>query len=323
MLCAYFEYLASVVAEPEPEPKTKLAITASSDCPSRSDVIAALKRLIDIEIVENDPAALSLVVSSDASSDRVEIAGEIKVYPSTASCGDRVQAVANFAVDVLDPPSLSKRARGARGPTVLDPPSISKDAPGAIRPTVEVASDARHVTTPVRRTRALVFQLDAGGVLEAAPGASADRVNAGVDLRLALGSPAVQVVIGGAIVAPMTLAMADAQAAVRRVPIDLAVRGRWAGNAIAAAVEIGPRFTLQTSEGVNVMDSVRAVRLETGLRIAPRVELRFTRRYAAYLQVQGEYVPRPSRFTLHDMGEVGRMPSWWAGASLGLAVQIE
>ena len=35
--------------------------------------------------------------------------------------------------------------------------------------------------------------------------------------------------------------------------------------------------------------------------------------------VQGEWVPRPSRFTLPDLGTVGEMPSLWVGASLGLA----
>jgi hypothetical protein len=277
----------------------RLAIAMSGTCPARGAVIAALADVLpDLEIVDGDPEAAALVVASDEGPTyRVDIAGVTRWFVDPSGhCEDRARKVAIVAALGLAPPMIEVRA-----------PRASRSA-GALA-----------IQLPPSR---FALQLETGGVFDTAPGAGGDRIYAGVDVHLALGRPDLAVVVGGAVVAPTMLAMIAGRARVQRVPIDVALRGRIARGGIAAVVEIGPRFTLQTSDGVDVMQSVHAVRLESGARIASRMEIWPSRRCGAYLQLHGEYVPRPSRFTLSDLGEVGQMPSLWVGASLGLAIHM-
>lgn len=289
----WFGVATSAGAEP------RLAIAMSGTCPARGAVIAALADVLpDLEIVDGDPRAAALVVASDDSPTyRVDIAGVTRWFVDASShCEDRARKVAIVAALGLAPPMIEARAPRASG-------SMSA------------------LVTQVPPSR-LALQLETGGVFDTAPGAGGDRLNAGLDVHLALGRPGLTIVVGGAVVAPMTLAVIGGRARVQRVPIDVALRGRIARGGIAAVVDIGPRLTVQTSDGVNVMRSVHAVRLESGARIASRLEVWPSRLYGAYLQLHGEYVPRPSKFALPELGEVGQMPSLWVGASLGLAIHM-
>jgi hypothetical protein len=62
-------------------------------------------------------------------------------------------------------------------------------------------------------------------------------------------------------------------ARVQRTPVDVALRVRRSSGVVAAALDLGPRFTIQQTEGVGIMRSMRTIRLETGVRIAARVEI--------------------------------------------------
>ena len=270
----------------------------SGGCPAREAVIAAIKGVLpDVTIIAADPGPTPLViVTDDGASYRVEAGGMTRTFVDPpAHCEERARKVAVVAA------------------LALEPPVIETGAPRMIAPTIELA----RYEPPAE----VAMQIEAGGVVDRAPRASGDPTCAGVDLRLAIGRSDFNLVIGGAVVAPMTLAVTGGRARVQRVPIDLALRGRLGTDGIAGVLELGPRFAIQRSEGVDVMQSTHTVRLEVGARGAARLEVWPWRRYGAYVLVQGEYVPRPSRFTLPDLGEVGEMPSLWVGASLGLAIR--
>lgn len=274
-----------------------VAMALSGQCPDSAAVVEALAHVLPgVAIVDAHAWTAGLVVVSDDSERyRVEIAGAVREFVDPQRhCEDRAFKVAVVAALALAPPTIAARVPLVANPAV----ALPRRAPSST----------------------LAVQLDTGGVFDAAPGDLGGRINVGLDARLALGWSDLQVVIGGAVVPPMTLQLIEGRARVQRVPIDVALRGRVARDRIAAVAELGPRFTVQTSDGVDVMESVHAVRLESAARVASRVEVWPTRTYGAYLQLQGIYVPRPSRFTLPDLGEVGRMPSLWVGASLGLAI---
>jgi hypothetical protein len=302
MLCTGLAYNATAVAAP------RLAITVSGECPSRSAVIAAVKEVLpDIEIVEQDRQAPALTVISDTGPGYfVRIAAFAREYgDSPESCEARADKVAILATLELSPPAIARRT-----------------PPGAL-PTIDVASHVRPGSAPRLRPSRLAIQLETGGVFDAAEDAAQHRFTAGVDMRLAIGWRNLQVAIGGTAVGPMMLSWGLSSGSVRiqRYPIDLALRGRLSRDGMAVAVEVGPRFTLQISDGVDVMRSVHAVRLEAGVRIASRLEIWPWRKYGAYAQVQAHHVPRPSRFTM-PYYQVGEMPSWWLGASFGVAMQM-
>src|SRR5262249_14356442 len=136
----------------------------------------------------------------------------------------------------------------------LEPPAIELAASRAVAPAIAVAR--------AEPGAALRIQLESGGIVETAPGTRTDPINEGIDLRLAIGRSDHQLVIGAEVVQPMMLEVVGGGARVQRVPIDLALRSRLGGDRIAALLELGPRFAVQSSDGVGVMSSVHAVRLE-------------------------------------------------------------
>jgi hypothetical protein len=276
----------------------RLVITVSGVCPTRATVIAEIEGVLpDVTIVAAAPAPTPfVVVNDDGNSFRVETGDIVRQFvDSPTNCTERARKVAVVAVLALEP------AMGGIGT-----PRASVSVIESVRP--EPPTD-------------LAMRLEAGGVVDRATGTDGDLVCVGIGMRLAIGRSDLSLVLGGEWVTPMLMIVRGARARVQRAPLDLALRGRLAGNAIAAALELGPRFTIQHSEGLDVMQSASAVRLEVGARVSVRLELWPSSSYGMYAQLQGEYVPRPTRFTLPDVGDVGEMPSLWAGAGLGLAIR--
>ena len=279
----------------------RLAITVSGVCPSREAVMVAIADvLVDAKILAGEAGpALGVVVNDDGVSYRVEAGGASRTFvDALIRCDERARKVAVVVALALEPPVVEIAAAHAVAPAI----SVA---------VVLAAPD----TAPG-------MQIETGGIVETAPGTGNDRINKGIDLRLGLGRSNPRFVIGAELVEPMMLDVVGGRARVQRVPIDLALRSRLGGDRLAAMLELGPRFVVQSTDGVDVMSSVHAVRLEVGARIAAGLEAWPSRSYGTYLQVQGDYVPRPSRFTLPNMGVVGEMPSLWVGASLGVMIRV-
>jgi len=242
---------------------------------------------------------MRVVVNDDGVGYRIEAGGASRTFvDALMRCDERARKVAVVVALALEPPVVEIAAAHEVAPAI--PVAVVRAVPGT----------------------ALGMQLETGGIVETAPGAGTDRLNKGIDLRLELGRSNPRLVIGAELVEPMTLDVVGGRARVQRMPIDLALRSRLGGDRLAAMLELGPRFVVQSSDGVDVMSSVHAVRLEMGARIAAGLEAWPSRSYGTYVQFQGEYVPRPSKFTLPNLGVVGEMPSLWVGASLGVMIRV-
>jgi hypothetical protein len=277
----------------------RLAITLVGECPTRGAVIAAIEgTLPDVEVITDaSEPTLRVLVSDDGTSYRIEIAGMMRTFvDAAANCEERARKTAVMAVLALEPSASDAQA----------PPRSAA-----------AIERARHAPPGD-----IILQIEAGSVVDSAPRSDGSLISAGVDLRFAIGGRNGGLVVGGTVVAPIELEVTGGRASVRRVPLDLALRSQLGGDEVAVVFELGPRFTIQHSEGVNVMRGAQAVRLEVGARLAARLETwPLWGNHGTYIAVQGEYVPFPSRFMLLGVGEVGQMPSLWLGVSLGLALR--
>ena len=297
------------------------ALSSVGACPTREALIAALRLAVPGVTIAADPSGgeLRIVVTERADSYRVEVEGVVRSFVDAAQrCDDRARKIAVVVALALEPPVIAPAAEPA--------------AP-AIEPPAPATADAKPQTVEISAATVLVAQADpapelhieTGGVIESAAGVpgSNNIFATGIDAHVVLRRNGLGIVAGGAVISPVDLAMAGATARVQRVPFDVAVRAEVGKRVTQVALELGPRFTIQRSEGIiAAMSQASATRLETGIRGAARMAVWPWRDYGVFVALQAEFVPRPSRFTLPMQGEVGAMPSWWVGTSIGLAVRV-
>ena len=296
------------------------ALSATGSCPTREALVAALRLALPDLVIDAEPAGpeLRIVVTDHADSVRVEVEGVVRTFRDAArQCDERAGKVAIVVALAIDPP--------------LGPPASPPQAPPDARTAhacatastsrcgVEISSSTVLVAQAVMPADAAVH-VESGGVVD---GAAGGVLTTGIDLHVVLARGDLGVVVGGALTSPVDLPMATVTARVQRLPIDIAVRAQTGTGRARLAAELGPRFAIQRSQGiVDGMPAVQATRLETGARGAARLEVWPGRDYGAFVALQAEFVPRPSRFTLPKQREVGAMPSWWVGTSLGLAFRM-
>jgi hypothetical protein len=298
-------------AEADPTPGLEVFGT----CPTRDAVIAVIADTVQINRlgVPGMPGTHIVVTSDEGATYRVDLFGTIRTYSDwPAHCDERARTVALVVALALAPPVIEADQRRVE--------------------TTERVSESQVEFQSKQITTGRGIQFETGVFFEAAP-FNASAASAGADLRLAIGRTSYKFVIGGTVAAPFLVSVTGGSVRVHRVPLDLALRVHLGGELIAAVVDLGPRFTIQRSEGADIMNgvhavrllpmkSVQAMRLETGARVAAHLDLRLRQRYGAYLAVQGEYVPWPSRFETSDFNMLGEMPSLWVGASMGLVVNM-
>lgn len=299
-------YATSAMAERD------LAITVSGSCPPREAVITAIESgLPDVRATDHPGQIPRVLVIDDGASYRIEIDGATRTFvDSPTDCEERARTVAVVAALAIEPPPIDG------GAPLQIVPATTALAPRASTTAMVVARRESAANTAV--------QFEVGGVLENGAGSGGKLSSAEVALSVAVGWADRAVVIGGAVGAPISMDIMEVHALVRRVPLDIALRNRLGNRGLlAATIEIGPRFVIQHSEHASGTHLESATRLEVGARFAARLEVwpSWTRG-GAYALLEGEYVPRPSRFTLADRGVIGEMPSLWIGASLGLAIPI-
>jgi hypothetical protein len=164
--------------------------------------------------------------------------------------------------------------------------------------------------------------VEAGARFDAAPPGSTALYSGGAEMRLYVGSAHVGGVIGVAGLSPTTLDVPPARARLTRIPFDVGARGRLRRGRVGLALELGLVLAAQITEGVDVTPSVRATRLEVGLRASARVELWAWRRLAPFFALVGEYVPVPYELVLPSAGIVGTTPLGWVGGVAGLALAV-
>lgn len=307
------------------------ALSSVGSCPTREAVIAALRRAMpDVAIVADASGAeLRIVVTDHADAYRVEVEGIARTFiDASRACDERARKIAVVVALALDPP-------------VVEPAGGSLETAAAIRDPKRPPAENSVATVLVTQAVPpgdLAMHMETGGVLDGAgsgvPG-GASVVSGGIDMHMVFDRGGLGFVVGAAFTSPVDIPMDGATVRVQRVPMDIALRTQTGTRRTTVALELGPRFVIQSSQASIMsfatrletgnfagMSGAQATRLETGVRSAARFEVRPWHDYGLFVALQAEFVPRPSRFTMPVQGEVGGMPSWWVGASIGLALRI-
>jgi hypothetical protein len=297
------------------------ALSATGSCPTREALVAALQLALPDLVITADPSGpeLRIIVTDHADAVRVEVEGVVRTFSDAArQCDERAAKVAIVVALALDPPLGRPLDPPPISPPDARPAQACASAPTS-RCSVEISSSTVLVAQEVAPAGTTVH-VESGGVVDAAAGGV---LATGIDMHVVFARGDVGVVVGGALTSPVDLPMAAVTARVQRLPIDIAVRAQIRTDHARLAAELGPRFAIQRSQGiVDGMPTAQATRLETGARGAARLEVWPGRDYGAFVALQAEFVPRPSLFTLPKHQEVGAMPSWWVGTSLGLAFRM-
>jgi hypothetical protein len=295
------------------EPRVRLEV--SGTCPTREALIEALDTVLtDYASSSSDPGEPAVIVSDDGSNYRVEIRGTTRTFAEwPPHCDERARKVAVVVALALEPPVIE-----AGAPDVTAPQRMT--APQCMTALQLMTPEQVAVERELSAT-GLAIQIETGAVVDGGL-FSGGAASTGAGLQLAMGRRDRKFVIGVTSTAPVLLAEKGGRVSVRRTPLDLALRVHLGGDRIALVLDLGPRFTIQQGKGTHVVNKLQAFHVEPGARLAGRLEVWPWRLYGAYLAVQGEFVPMPSRLMMPGRGMIGEMPAMWVGASVGIAVNV-
>ena len=289
--------LLALAASAKAAPARVVSITGAGSgtddgCPSPAAVGAALHAILPGVTITSDPTSASLRVelSDDGLAFHVAAGADARDFSDgSRRCGERANEAAVFVALALDPPSVAEapvpRRTPRRRPVVVL----------ALAPTTAIAL-AAHAAVPV-----------AGGG----------------ELQLFVGNRFVGGVVGAEGLSPVTLSVTGARARLTRVPLFAALRGQLRRRALELAIELGLVLSFQVTQGLDVSPSLRQTRLDPGLRAASQLVWWLRPRVGLIVGARFEWLPRPNDLLLTGAGSVGTTPSYWIGAMLGLAVELE
>src|SRR5690606_26993608 len=118
---------------------------------------------------------------------------------------------------------------------------------------------------------------------------------------------------------PHVLEYEAAQVRTIRASVDAALRATTHLSSLSLGFEIGPELSLLSTKGLGVPNPQNELRLEPAARAAFIASRPLTKTLNALIGLEGSFVPRPHRYQLNPTGDIGRAPSVWLGAMVGIA----
>jgi hypothetical protein len=273
-------------------------VGSDGGCPAPAAVGAALRVVLPdvVTTVVGGGETLRVELWDDGPAFRVTAGPQARDFEDVARrCGERANEAAVFVALVLEPPSI------AGAPSRPPPPPAGP-------------SPRRHATVV----------LGMAATMDGALAARAEQpIAGGGALELFVGNRFIGGVVGAAGLSPVTLQVTGARARLFRVPVVAAVRGQLRRGALGLALDLGLLMSFQITEGVDITPSLRETRLDLGLRVAAQVSWWLRPRVAVVAGAHFEWLPSPNDLLLAGAGTVGTTPSYWLGASLGVAVRLD
>jgi hypothetical protein len=270
---------------PAANAERRAALSSVGSCPTREAVIAELRRVLpDVAIVADASGAeLRIVVTDHADAYRVEVEGIARTFiDASRACDERARKIAVVVTIALDPP-------------VVEPAGGSLETAAAIRDPKRPPAENSVATVLVAQAVPpgdLAMHMETSGVLDgagsAAPG-GASGVTTGIDMHMVFDRGGLGFVVGTAFTSPVDIPMVGATVRVQRLPMDIALRTQTGTRRTTVALELGPRFAIQSSQGITAdMSGAQATRLETGVRGAARFEARPWHDHGLFAALQAE-----------------------------------
>ena len=279
-----------------PVDAASLVVEARGDCPSGPAVTAALLPVLGVVSV---PGNAGPRVSDLGDRFEASAAGQTGLYVDTArDCAERARVAAVFIALALNPPTF----QSGGGPPPPRPKPVGHrwfQAGAAVRLDAGAMGNAPPRTvTPW------------GGELSVAAGYG------GLGGALSAG------VLDGAVA---QFSRFNPTIAVRqqRFPLSAALLFQhdlpWH---LRVGAELGASFVLVTFRAEDLQSTSTVLRLDAGLRAALNLRLPpLSRHFAPFVEVHGEYFPKPYKLDVDPVGTVGSSGRFWLGASAG--VQFE
>ncbi len=291
--------LAASVASPEAAGSAAspvaLVVEAQGSCPSGEAVRAALLPAL----VEAPAASGRQAPRVTDLGDRfvVDAAGQTGAFVDVArDCTERARVAAVFIALALSPPAAPER-----------PASPPQPGPGpAPRPHplrwVDVTAEAR---------------LDGGSV--GAPAATT--LAWGGDVRVAVGRGALGVAATAGVLAPVDNTFGSVDVRQQRFPLSLSLTlGHELPRGLRFAGDLGLAIVPFTLRGEGLSTVAPATRVDLGARLAVVVWLpAVVGRLAPVVGLHADIFPRPYRFSVDPLGDIGSSSGFWLGGSLGLS----
>jgi len=291
-----------------------VAVTVSGTCPDGEAISRAIASIVPAKDLDRFASASKVEVSDLGDSYRVSVNAKgidrLRVYRDVAhDCEHRARFAAVFIVLTLMPPDVLLDALPPPPPPPAPPPPLPPPQPAVVIVPPPV---------PARRVRlelSLLFDV------APRPGLS-PAIALGGELRGAPG-PKHLGPVGGVGLAGGSVDFGAVSASELRLPFDVGVRfpvvTRTAFDLVA---DVGLAGAVFRDRATNSPDPQAGTRLDLGGRAAIVAHLgRLSDRLLGVAGVHLEAFPRPYDVTLTPQGTVGHTPTFWLGATLGLAVQ--
>ena len=262
-------------------------VRALGDCPSSTEVEAALDYLLKGAGAPADAAGLSLTVVDLGPRYQVALAGQAREYADAQrDCAERARVAAVFAAATMEPPEVAARRKP-------EPP-------------------------PPRR-----FELRAGTLVDVGVRQSHQVVASGGELRAALVGQRWGVEFGAGGLVPADIVWGNYQARITRFPMDIGVRGVRRRGFLVASLSAGAAMAIFSlrGEGTGLATHHSGTRLDLGFRSALSLSLFPAGRLSPFVDLHVFVWPQSYTVTVEPVGQVGTTPIVWVGATLGLAVR--
>jgi hypothetical protein len=279
-------------------PPPALVVEAQGNCPSGEAVRAAL-----LPALVEAPAGSGRQpprVSDLGDRFQVDAAGQTGAFVDVArDCTERARVAAVFIALALSPPAAPERP--AAPPPAPPPRPVAPQSP---RHWFEVAADVR---------------LDGASV-----GAPADTtLTWGGEIRGAFGRGAVGIAATAGVLAPTNDAFGSIDVREQRFPLSLSLTlSHDLSGGVRAAADLGLAIVPFTLQGQGLSTVAPTTRVDLGGRLALALRLpAMLGRVAPVVGLHADIFPRPYRFSVDPLGDIGSSSALWVGASLGLSYE--
>jgi hypothetical protein len=223
----------------------------------------------------------------------VDAAGQTGAFVDVGrDCTERARVAAVFIALALSPPAAPER------PAPPPPPA----PPSAPRRWFELAAEAR---------------LDGASV--GAPAATT--VAWGGEVRGAVGRGVLGIAATAGVLAPTDDAFGSVEVRQQRFPLSLSLTlGHELARGLGIAGDLGLAVVPFTLQGEGLSTVAPATRIDLGARLSVALRLpALAGRLAPVVGLHADLFPRPYRFSVDPLGDIGSSSGFWLGASLGLS----
>lgn len=310
--------LMATAAKAEGPPRLRLEVRGA--CPDRARLEAALAealpgtQLADAKALDTTPPEAAglperwraVVVEDLGSAVRVDAWGEASrtLVDPARSCGERANQVALLVALAIEPPGREE----------LPPVAQAAAAPAA--------TSQRTIPSPSTRTSSRwLLDLAVAGLVVGTPQAGG-ALSGGGGLRLTLSRGVLGGSLGVAGLSAARLAYDAGQVEAIRLPVDVDIDVSRRGPRVDLGLQLGVAVVPVVATGASFAPNRQSVGVDAGARLAVALTLHLGRWLSPQLTLEALALPLRSTLAVTNRADLGELPAWFLGASLGLSFRI-